>query len=256
MVLLLHAEAAHPKGARRTRSSHVVQCQNSSVRRPATTEKPLCKRNNLVRVNNLTDEEPGGQWKKLKTKATSIACPEKLVQHIRSPSSCNPTTVHQNNPTVPFGNISMRQKATTQHARTNNAKANLHVEDGNAMLQCNSKGCKRMFPTISSLNRHRREVHENGKCIPCGRCDEKFTRLEYQKIHFERMHNSISTCQFKGCTEEFPDKHARKTHEKSNQHVDDGTKMIKCHFEGCPRKYPSMQKQNWHYTISHKSRRR
>jgi hypothetical protein len=44
------------------------------------------QRNNLVRVNNLTDEEPGGQWKKLKTKATSIACPEKLVQHVRSPS--------------------------------------------------------------------------------------------------------------------------------------------------------------------------
>ncbi|KAK1692140.1 hypothetical protein QYE76_008837 [Lolium multiflorum] len=177
-------EAAHPMGAR-TRSSHVVQCRNSSMGRPATTEKPLCKRNNLVRVDNLTDEEPGGQRKKLKTKATSNACPEELVQHIPSPSSCNPTTVHQNNPTVPFGNISMRQKATTQHARTNNAKTNLHVEDGNAMLECNSKGCKRMFTLISTLTRHRREVHKNGKCIPCGRCDMKFTRTENLKSHFE-----------------------------------------------------------------------
>jgi hypothetical protein len=40
----------------------------------------------LVRVDNLTDEEPGGQRKKLKTKATSNACPEELVQHIPSPS--------------------------------------------------------------------------------------------------------------------------------------------------------------------------
>ncbi|XP_047095368.1 sex-determining transformer protein 1-like [Lolium rigidum] len=245
-------EAAHPKGAR-TRSSHVVQCRNSSMGQPATTEKPLCKRNNLVRVNNLTDEEPGGQRKKLKTKATSNACPEELVQHIPSPSSCNPTTVHQNNPTVPFGNISMRQKATTQHARTNNAKTNLHVEDGNAMLECNSKGCKRMFSSISNLTRHRREVHKNGKCIPCGRCDKKFTRPENLKIHFGRLHNSMETCLFKGCTEEFPDKHARKTHEKSNQHVDDGTKKIKCHFKGCPKKYSSRKDQNRHYKIVHKS---
>ena len=72
-------------------------------------------------------------------------------------------------------------------------------------------------------DRHFREVHGQGKCTPCTLCGMKFTRKKSLRRHFENIHNSRETrlpCQFEGCTEEFDDKVARKTHEKSSVHVE------------------------------------
>ncbi|XP_034948720.1 zinc finger protein 62 homolog [Chelonus insularis] len=97
--------------------------------------------------------------------------------------------------------------------------------------------CKKLLPSMSSLYKHRQNVHKHGhnkslpasiddemydqKGVPCSECDKIFSNLSNMKQHFTKVHGNGGKhyCTMEDCNEVFNSPLAKQSHEKIHMNI-------------------------------------